>query len=134
MNDPEPVCFFENVADLSGNLNCMRGGEATLARQRLGKCFAFDKLHHDEVTAVGQITRVKDHRGVRMVQLGHRSRFAQKTIGDVCITGKLAANDLYSNRTFEAEVRGEINRAHAAGPDFTFYSEPASDKLGDIHI
>jgi hypothetical protein len=31
-------------------------------------------------------------------------------------------------------MRGKVNRAHAAGPDFTFYSESASDKLGDIHI
>jgi hypothetical protein len=69
-----------------------------------------------------------------MVQLGHRSRFAQKTIGYVCITGELAANDLDGDGTFETEVRGQVNRAHAAGSDFTFYSESASDKLGDIHI
>jgi hypothetical protein len=69
-----------------------------------------------------------------MAQLGHRPRFAQKTIGDVCITGELAANDLDGNRTFETEVRGKVNGAHAAGPDFTLYSESASDKLGDIHI
>jgi len=24
-------------------------------------------------------------------------------------------------------VRGQVNRAHAAGPDFAFYSESASD-------
>jgi hypothetical protein len=69
-----------------------------------------------------------------MAQLRHRSRFAQKTIGDVRITSELASNDLYGNRTFQTEVRSKVNRAHAAGPDFTFYSESASDKLGDIHI
>jgi hypothetical protein len=69
-----------------------------------------------------------------MAQLGHRPRFAQKTIGDVCITGELASNDLDSDRTFETEMGGKVNGTHAAGPDFTFYSEPASDKLGDIHF
>jgi hypothetical protein len=69
-----------------------------------------------------------------MAQLGHRSRFAQKTIGNVCIAGEFAANDLNGDRTFETEVRGKVNGTHAAGPDFTFYSESASDKLGDIHI
>jgi hypothetical protein len=69
-----------------------------------------------------------------VAQLRHRSRFAQKTIGDVRITGELASNDLYGNRAFETEVRSKVNRAHATGPDFTLYSESAGDKLGDIHI
>jgi hypothetical protein len=69
-----------------------------------------------------------------MAQLGHRSRFAQKPIGDVCISGELASNDLDGDRTFETEMRGKVNGTHAAGSDFTFYSESASDKLGDIHI
>jgi hypothetical protein len=69
-----------------------------------------------------------------MSQLRHRSRFAQKTIGDVRIASELASNDLYGNRTLETQVRSKVNRAHAAGPDFTFYPEPARDKLGDIHF
>jgi hypothetical protein len=69
-----------------------------------------------------------------MSQLRHRSRFAQKTIGNVRITSELASNDLYGNRTLETEVRRKVNGTHAAGPDFTFYPESASDKLGDIHI
>ena len=109
-------------------------GETTFARECLRQSFAFDKLHHDEVTAVRQISGVEDHRGVRMAQLRHRSRFAQKSIGDVGIAGKLASDDLDRDRTFEIEVRGKVDSAHAAGPDFAFYSESASDKLGDIHI
>jgi hypothetical protein len=69
-----------------------------------------------------------------MAQLRHRPRFAQETIGDVCITGELATNDLDGDRTFETEMRGKVNGTHAAGPDFAFYSESASDKLGDIHF
>jgi hypothetical protein len=69
-----------------------------------------------------------------MAQLGHRSRFAKKTIGDVGIGRALTLDDLYCDRTFETEVRGKIDRAHTAGPEFAFYSEPASDKLGDIHM
>jgi hypothetical protein len=69
-----------------------------------------------------------------MPQLCHRLRLAQKTIGNVCIAGKLTPDDLDSNGAFETEVRGKENGAHAAGPDFTFYLEPASDNLGDIHI
>jgi hypothetical protein len=69
-----------------------------------------------------------------MAQLGHRARFAQESVGDVGITGKFASDDLDGYRTFETEMSGKVNRSHAAGPDFAFYSESASDKLGDIHL
>jgi hypothetical protein len=68
-----------------------------------------------------------------MAQLRHRSRFAQKAIRDVGISRKFRPDDLDCNRAFETKMRGKINRAHAAGPDLAFYSESASDKLGDIH-
>ena len=79
-DDPEAVCFFKNVTDLRRNAHCFRESEAAFAGERLRECFAFDKLHHDEVSPVRQISGVEDHRGVRMAQLGHRSRFAQKSI------------------------------------------------------
>jgi hypothetical protein len=31
-------------------------------------------------------------------------------------------------------MRGQINGAHATGPDLAFDPEPAGDKLGDIHM
>src|SRR5215213_678841 len=133
MNDPKAVSFFQDVANLRSNTDRLRGGEAPLTRKSLGKSFPFDELHHDEVTTVRQVSRVEDHRRVCMAQLGHRSGFAEKTIGDVGITGALTLDDLYCDGTFEIEVRGKVNRAHAAGPEFAFYSEPASDELGDIH-
>src|SRR5689334_3905370 len=134
MNDAESMGFFEHVADLSGDLDRARGGESSFARERLRQSFAFDKLHHDEVAAVRKIARVEDHRRVRMTQLRHRARFAQEPVSDVGIAGKLAFDDLDCYRPFETKVRGKINRAHAAGADFTLDSEPAGDKLGDIHI
>ena len=112
----------------------MKGGCSALAREGLGKRLAFDKLHDDEVTTVRQVPRVEDHRRVWMAQLGHRARFAQKSLGDIGITGEFASDDLDGNRTFEIEMRGKVNRSHAAGPDFALYSESASDKLGDIHF
>jgi hypothetical protein len=69
-----------------------------------------------------------------MAQLRHRARFAQEAIGDVGVTGEFASDYFDGNRTFKIEVSGKVNRSHAAGPDFAFYSESASDKLGDIHI
>ena len=114
--------------------DCLRRRKTAFACECLRKRLTFDKLHHDEVTTVRQVSGVEDHRRVRMAQLRHRARFAQETIGDVGITGKFAPDDLDGDRTFETEVRGKVNRSHAAGPDFAFYSESASDKLGDIHI
>jgi len=69
-----------------------------------------------------------------MAQLRHRSRFAEEAIGDVGVRRKLGPDDLDCDRAFQIEVRGKVNSAHAAGPDLPLYSEPASDKLGDIHI
>ena len=77
---------------------------------------------------------VEDHRGVRVPKLCHRSCFAQKTIGDVGIAGTLALDDFDCDGPFEIEMRGKVDSSHAAGPDFTFYPESASDKSGDIHI
>src|SRR6185295_1249423 len=132
MNNPEAVCFFEHVADLSRNTDCFRKSESTFARKRLRECFAFDKLHHDEVSPVRQISGVEDHRGVRMAQLGHRSRFAQESIGDVGVAGEFTSDDLDRDRTLEIEMRGKVNRTHATRSDFALYSESAGDKLGDI--
>jgi hypothetical protein len=69
-----------------------------------------------------------------MMQLRHRPRFAQKSIGNVGVAGELALDDLYSYRSFQTEVCGEIDRTHPTGSDLSFDPEPAGDKLGDIHI
>src|ERR1044072_4999934 len=134
MNNSEAVRLFKNVADLRGDADGFRERETTLARKRLRKCFALDKLHHDEVSPVGQISGVEDHRGVRMAQLGHRSRFAQESIGNVGVAGEFTSDDLNRDRTLEIEMRGKVNRAHATGSNLAFYSESAGDKLGDIHL
>jgi hypothetical protein len=68
-----------------------------------------------------------------VAQLRHRARFAQETIGDVGIAGKLALDDLDGYWTLEAKMCREIDRAHPTGPNFSFDPEPAGDKLGDIH-
>ena len=109
MNDPEAVRFFENVADLRRDGDCFREREATFAGERLREGLAFDKLHHDEVSPVRQISGVEDHRGVRMAQLGHRSRFAQESIGDVGIAGEFTPDDLDRDRTLQIEMRGKVD-------------------------
>jgi hypothetical protein len=69
-----------------------------------------------------------------MAELRHRACFTQKSFRDVGIAGELALDDFHGYRTFETQVSGEIDSAHAAGPNFTFDPKPAGDKLGDIHI
>jgi hypothetical protein len=69
-----------------------------------------------------------------MAQLGHRSRFAQESFGDVGVAREFTPDDLDRDRTFEIEVCGKVNRAHATRPDFALYPESAGDKLGDIHL
>src|SRR6185503_4421701 len=134
MNDPEPVCFFKNVADLRSDLDCVCKRKAAFACECLRESLPFHKLHDDEVTSVRQVSGVENHRGVRMAQLRHRARFAQETIGHVGVSREFRSDDLDCDRAFEVQVGGKVNSAHAAGPDFAFYSESASDKLGDIHI
>src|SRR6185437_274375 len=127
VNDPEPVCFFKHVADLSGEFDCVCERKTALACEGLRKSLPFNKLHHDEVTSVRQGSGVENHRGVRMTQLRHRARFAQETIGDVGVSREFGSDDFYGDGALEVQVRGQVNRAHAAGPYFAFYSESASD-------
>src|SRR6185295_3545403 len=86
------------------------------------------------MTSIGQVSGVENHRRVMMMQLRHRPRFAQETIGNVGVAGEFAFDDLDCYGAFESEVGGKVNGAHAAGPNFTFNPESASDELGDIHI
>src|SRR5829696_4645367 len=130
MNDAEAMCFFEHVANLRCDVDCFGKRKTTFTCERLGECFTFNKLHHDEMTTIGQISSVEDHRGVGVAKFRHRPRLAKKAVSDVRITRKFAFDDLYCDWPFESEMGGKVNSAHAAGPDFTFYSESASDKLG----
>ena len=134
MDDAESMGLFQHIADLRCDFHRARRGEWSFTCECLRKSFAFDKLHHDEVTAVRKIARVEDHRRVRVAQLRHRARFAQEAIGDVGVTGKLTFDDLDCYRTFETQMRGEIDSAHATGPDFAFDPKSTGDKLGDIHM
>jgi len=134
MNDPEPVCFFENVTNLRSDIDRLSKRKTALVRECLRQRLALNKLHYDEVTAIGQISRVENHCGVRMAEFGHRPRFAQEAIRDVGVSRELGPDDLDCDGAFEIQMGREVNSAHAAGPDWAFYSESASDKLGDIHI
>jgi hypothetical protein len=69
-----------------------------------------------------------------MAELRHRSRFAQKSFGHVGVAGEFTLDDFDCYRSVETQVSGEVDSAHAAGPDFALDPEPAGDKLGDIHI
>src|ERR1041385_3105646 len=75
MNDAASMSFFQHVADLRGDIDGVRRRELSFARKGLRQSFAFDKLHHDEVTAIRKIPRVEDHRRVRVTQLRHCARF-----------------------------------------------------------
>jgi hypothetical protein len=69
-----------------------------------------------------------------MAQLGHRSRFTQKSIGNVGVAGEFTSDYFDRDRTLKIEMGGKVDSAHAPGSDFAFYSESAGDKLGDIHM
>src|ERR1700741_48201 len=123
MDDPETMRFFEHVADLRCDADRLRERETSLAGERLRECLPFDKLHHYEVSPVRQISGVEDHRGVRMAQLGHRSRFAQESFGNVGVAREFTSDDLDRDRTLQIEMRGKVDCTHATGSDLAFYSE-----------
>ena len=133
MNDPELMGLFQNVANLNSNLTA-RSAENDHHAQGLPKCRTLDELHDDEVTTVRQVAGVEDHRRVRMAQPRHRARLTQEAIGDIAVARKLRFDYFDGYGTFESEMRRSIYRAHAARSDFTFDTEPAGDKLRDIHI
>jgi len=58
----------------------------------------------------------------------------EEPIGNIAIRSEFAFDDLYSNRSFEPEVRGEVDSAHATRADFTFNPESTGYELRDIHI
>src|SRR4030095_4854183 len=122
MNDSDPVSLFEYIADLSGYSHGLRWSKSAFTCKRLGKRFAFDKLHDDEMSTIGKAARVEDHCRVRMAQFRHRSRFSQETFGEIAVSGELPSNDLYGDGSFESEVSGKIDSAHPTASDFTFDS------------
>src|SRR5258705_6442796 len=133
MNDANAMCLFQHIANLSCYLDRSGGGKSPFPSECLRQGFAFYKLHDDEVPPIWQITSIEDRRRVRMSELRHRSCFAQKTIRDVAIRGKFRFDDLDSNRSFESEMRSEIDSSHPASADFAFDFEPATDELRHIH-
>src|SRR6266851_2269327 len=126
--------LLQHFTNLHGNLHSLRWGKTAFTGQCFRKRLAFDKLHDDEVASVREIAGVENHGRVSMSQFGHGPRFAQKTIGNVAVARKFRLDDLYGDRTIEAEMSGAIDSSHAASTDFAFDPEPASDKLRDIHI
>jgi hypothetical protein len=134
MDDADPVCFFKYIANLRRDFNRAMWRKSPFARECLRKSFAFDEFHDDELATIRQATCVEDHRRMWVAKLGHRSCFAQEPIGNIAIRSEFAFDDLYSNRSFEPEVRGEVDSAHATRADFTFNPESTGYELRDIHI
>src|SRR4051794_28871666 len=110
MNDSESMCFFKDVAHLRRNLHGTCRSKTTFTRKRLRKRFAFDKLHDDKVTTVRKISRVENHRGVRVTEFCHCSCFTQKALSNILIASKLAFDDFDCYGALEPEMGGEINR------------------------
>jgi hypothetical protein len=69
-----------------------------------------------------------------MTEFGHRSGLAQKTFRDIVVGRKLTFDNFDRYWTFETEMRSEIDGSHAARANLALDSEPAGDKLRDIHI
>ena len=70
---------------------------------------------------------------VRVPQLRHCSGLAQKSISNISISCELWFDDFDRNRTFETEMRCAIDCAHPTSSYHSLYTEPAGDKLRDIH-
>src|SRR6266850_2135146 len=103
MNDANAMCLFQHIANLRCYLDRSGGGQSPFTSECLRQGFTFHKLHDYEVPPVWQITGIEDRRRVRMSELRHRSCFAQKTIRDVAIRGKLWFDDLDRHWSFESE-------------------------------
>src|SRR5215475_3687741 len=133
MNDAEMVRICQYVANLNCDADRMFGREATVASQTIGERDSFDKLHHDEVTAVRKISRIENHCCVRMVQSGHCASFAEETIGYVAIAGKFGLDNFDGYRSFQSQMDRAIDRTHPASSDLIFDSESTGNDLRDGH-
>jgi hypothetical protein len=86
------------------------------------------------VPAIWKISSVEDHGGMLMAQSSHRSRLAQETVSYITVACEFASDDLDGNGSIQSEMCGEIDSAHATGPDLAFDPESTGNKLGDIHM
>ncbi len=111
MNDALCVRGFESSCDLQGEGNSSRWRHGPIFMFSRDDRTAVNKLHHDVVRA--DVINLAD---VGMVQRRNRSRFAFKTLGELCST------DLDCNQTIQACIFCPVHFAHAARTNSGFYS------------
>ncbi len=115
MRDVLRVRVGHGVGDRRGVLQETLDAQAAWGEQ-LGQRRAVQKLHRDEVLALGFLDRVNRH-DVRMLERGDRARLAlepRQAVGVVC---ERFGQHLQRHVTAELGVAGAIHLAHAAGAD-----------------
>src|ERR1039458_3893226 len=112
MNDALCVRGLESSCDLQGECKSFRwrNGQIFMLFSRDDR-IAVNKLHHDVVRA--DVINLAD---VGMVERGNRSRFAFKTLGELC------SRDLDCNQAIQACISCPIHFAHAACTNSGFYA------------
>ena len=112
MNDALCVRGLESSCDLQGECKSFRWQNGQIFMLFSGDDrTAVDKLHHDVVRA--DVINLAD---VGMVERGNRSRFAFKTLGELC------GRNLDCNQATQPRIARPIHFAHAARTNSGFYA------------
>ena len=107
------VGCVQGIGDLDGDAQHFTTGNRTLD-QAFGQRLAFQKFHHQVVTAV-VVADVVQRADVGVIETADGLGLAGKTLPDVGAAGHAFGQDLDGDRSVQAWVVGLVDLAHAAG-------------------
>ena len=112
MNDAFAMRCHHRVGDRDGNLEEFRKWQRTPAQALLER-LSIEKLHHDEVVAVGA-GHVVNRADVRVVQGCNGPRFALKPRAELGIVAEAIRCQLEGDDAVQTGIAGFVHFAHAA--------------------
>ena len=110
-----PVRVVEGVGHLAGDADRVVHRELLLAVEPVAQRLALDEGHDVEEVAVG-LARVEQRKDVRVLQIGGELDLGEEPLGPDD-GGQLGPEHLEGDPAVVAEVLGQIDGGHPAGPD-----------------
>ena len=133
VHDPDAVRFAEAGADLVGDEQRPARREAAFVFEQLREVAAGEVLHH-QIDDTLPHAEVEDGDRVGIGELRDRHRLAAKALGKVRVTAQIGAQQLDRDALADADVLGEVDRAHAARSEQAFDAEAIGDDLADERV
>jgi hypothetical protein len=123
--DALAVGMRERIGNLTHDLNRVRDGELTLARQARAKRFALD-IGHDVIQEVASLSGIVERKDVRVNEPGGDLDLAQEALASDQARD-IRAEDLERDRAAVAEIARNVDRRHPSATDLALDGVPVLD-------